>query len=385
MKTMFLSCLSAAACLAVVAPSQSEKVESEVRVLRVQDPRPGVDIERRLTEVIEMLEADDLSDAQRDAARQRLQDLAAQVRKQHARAEVRGKAEGKARAFWRVAPADAEIDIEVVEMEDEAGSRPVAPKVRSRVIRIVGDDQDTHPEAKARVLRKKVDHVEEESVRLRAALRELEGARAPKAPRALRTPKPPKAPSAPKPPLDRVETEWRVIEVGGGSGGKFRFLEQDGDEKVVEAEGLRRGVIGELLKDREASGHAGRIAARLRELHDADVEHADGHEAREHVVRVRKLADAHRAQREADEAHGARKVLLERKKAIDGERRAQAQEKRAVEVELDDVTEEHDLREMLDEMRGEMREIRALMQKIRAQAKADEAEGVGATGALMRR
>lgn len=388
MKTMFLSCLSAAACLAVVAPSQSEKVEHEVRVLRMQDPRPGVDIERRLHEVIEMLEADDLSSAQRDRARQRLQELAAQVRKQHARGEVRGKGEGKGEAkggiVWRAAPADAEIDIdiEVVEMADESGMPQVAPKVRSRVIRVEGMDADTHPEAKARVLRKKVDHVEQESVRLRAALRELEHARAPKAPRAPNAPKPPKPPSAPKPPKDRAEAEWRVLELGGGDG-TFRFLERDGDEKVVEVEGLRRGAIAELLKEEAASGRAGRIVARLRELHEADAESADAHEAREQVVRVRKLAEAHRAQREADEAHGARKVLLERKKAAAGERRAQAEDKGAVEVELHDVTEAHELREMLDEMRTEMREIRALMQQIRAQAKADE--GVGATGALMRR
>lgn len=379
MKNTFLSCLSAAACLAVAAPSQSEKSEREVREVRVvrgQDPRGGVDIERRLAEVIELLDGDQLTTAQRDKARKSLQDLADRVRKQHARAEFRGKVEGKGEGkggtFWRVDPADAEIDVQIVEVDGDPVILDVAPEVtvRTRVLRVEDMDADAHPEARARVVRKYLERSDADPVRVRG--------------QAPRAPKPPKAPRAPKAPKAPGQVEWHEIESGGGAGGLFRLQREHGDEHVIEIAGADRDELRKLLTEKRLLEGRPRLLARVHEAHEADAHEAQVRLNDEHVMRVRKLIAEQRAAGDADEARGGLKVLLEKKRAAAGERRASTPKKRAQEVQLDDVTEEHDLHEMLDEMRAEMREIRSLMQKIRAQSKAGEAEGAGATGRLMR-
>lgn len=382
MKITLLSCLTAAigGTLTQTLCAQAAPAPAEVRV-RMQDPRPGVDMERRLKVVIELLQQDDLTAEQRDRARQSLEELLEHMHTDSAR---RGTAKAGGHGLFGVSPPAAEGEVTVVEIAETPTAIDVAPHatVRTRVVRVDdGDAAPAPPEAEARVLRKRVARLEAEVDAARSA--GPRPPRAPRAPKAAAGPNPPKAPKAPKAP---GKVQWKVLD--SGEDGTFRIVQQDdADEHVVELEEVHGGVLKRIVHDKAIGEQLRSIMARIHassEAEDAGPGNDDA-AAEHHLVRVLRLAHEHDADGAAQKAHQELKLLVERQRADEADGLARTRINKRVEVvERDDVTDSDDLHEMLDEMRAEMREIRELMQKIRSQAKADQAESVGAAGRLMR-
>lgn len=376
MKNTVLSCLTAAIGAAASASltAQEPSAPAVVEVVRVQDPRPGVDIELRLKQVIEMLQTEELDAARRDQARRTLEELLERVHKDHAR---RADAKAGSGGVWIVSPdGEAEGDVAVVEIQG-------APRASKRVRIRQGEGEADAPEAETRVLRKRVARLGEAADELRAGPRPPRVPAAPRAPGAGAGPKPPKA-KAPKAPN---QVEWKVLH---GDGGRFHVLDRNGEAiegsiaVEVEVDGDHHEIVERVLRDEVAGEGLRRSFVKLRSI-GADDE--DDGEAADHRAKVMQLLRERIDSGDARKAGTIRKMLIEREAAAaEVEARAAKQRKGAV-LQLDDVTDEHDLHEMLDEMRSEMREIRELMQKIRSQAKADaktDAKEGASVGAAMR-
>jgi hypothetical protein len=338
MKTTFLQFLSVAACIAAVSPGLlAQGGAAKVRVLRTQSPGAQPPVAKQLAEVIDMLDADGMTEAQQQKAKAVLKGVVERLRHDRKQDAFGGT--------WSTTPEIAvvgEPEISIVEAEGDDMAPGQAPRaaVRTRVLRVDGDGDEP---VVARVIRGGGWTLKN----------------APKAPRA------PKGAGAAK-----------------GQGGAFVLRKSDEGEDVVwesieddvanaKQDALRavhermvRGEMGEAHRELQLQLGRKRDRAARRAVMSLADEVAPSAPA-ESVDEVDPRATA--------TADRAIKMLVERRRAAGKQRLAEV-------AKIEDVTEEvevadadaddADLRAMIDEMRAEMREVRALMQRIREQAPA---------------
>lgn len=235
-----------ATALLVVAPGLAAQAEGGTfRVVRQQDPESREHIERRLVEVLELLESDQPSEEERARVRASLRELVEHVRGEHSRSERRVHAKG---GVTVVRPTEVELhadDVQVFEVERDGRAREAEEELRKRF----------------RVLRAEAGAPEVVELEVDAA---PEAPRAPRAARVLRRAKAPEAPEAER--------------HGGGRGGVLGVRLEDG----------RRGEVRRLVELRAAQADEAREEARR------------GERAREDVDKLRVAL----REREAARAHG---------------------------------------------------------------------------------
>ena len=206
MNCTILKCLSAAACLAASAGLVAQSAgTTEVRVVRPQGHASRPPLEKSLVEVIDLLDADKLTEEQQKKAKAVLQEVVERLRHDQKAGRPDGvwlrapRAPGEARA----PEAEPELAEIVEDMEVTEAPRAVV-RLRKMKVRDDGADAD--------------DDKEEHEVRVvrGQALRF-----APRDPRAAQPPQPPRAPEMSR----RIEVQFH----GEGHG-------DDGDRHENEAE-----------------------------------------------------------------------------------------------------------------------------------------------------
>lgn len=343
MKSTFLQFLSLAACIAAVSPALSAQ-GAVMKVRRSQDPAAQPPVAKQLAEVIEMLDADGLSAEQQQKAQAVLKSVVDRL--QHDQKVVTfdriGRGEGidvmgkTARIEVMGEPGVevfevAEPEVAVIELDDD-GVDVAAPKakVRTRVLHVDGD---------GRVV----------------ARGGLGGAW---------VPKPPKAPGAERAPKAPRGEAFMLRSDGGGT---WRQIEEDVEK--AKADALR--AAEKALKSSELDEEA-RAKVRMRISRNG----SEAGRRRAVALDVTTDGDAPAAIQERAKA--------DRLNALVQRARAPRAAQRGMVLELQDVTDEvrgkgsaaaadaddAELRQMIDEMRAEMKEVRALMERIREQSSA---------------